>query len=555
MTTSNNDSDQLFLVIAPPPTPNGDLHIGHLSGPYSAADIVSRQRRQQGKKGLSAAGTDRNQSYVEMKAEQTGKTVEEVAVGFNEKIQATLAAANINFDIWTVPTQDSLAAEITQETFRQLYEDGHIVAREVDTLHCEASGRYPFEAYAGGICPHCGTPSNGTTCENCGKINDSVDLIDPVCNSCPSTEVTKKKVKRFYFPLEPFRQKLIDFYSKVNMNGRLKSFVENVLSSELPDMPVSHITDYGIPVPLDGFENQKIFSWFELACFHYEGIDHLSRRLSADKKPYNECQINDDMEMIYCFGFDNTHHYVVFFPAVFMASRYDIKMPDTFMVNEFYQLDHAKFSTSRNHAIWGKDLLKEAPADLVRLYLSHTRPETEQTNFTLKEFNDFIANEIQAHWQPWLTGLSKKVQSQFAGQAPAAQKTQADWLKNHKSFLQQLDSIIANCTAAFDSTDISTQRLTRQLCELVRISKRFSASEGFLFQNGTLTEEYKTAVALELSAAQLLAKLSWSIMPDFASYLLQQLGTQDGNSWPDNAALIPASTTILELKEDLFAVE
>ena len=59
------------------------------------------------------------------------------------------------------------------------------------------------------------------------------------------------------------------------------------------------------------------------------------------------------------------------------------------MVNEFYTLDGLKFSTSRNHAVWANELLRDEDPALVRLFLAWDRPDRYQSDFTWKTFRAF----------------------------------------------------------------------------------------------------------------------------------------------------------------------
>ena len=57
---------------AAPPTPNGDLHVGHLSGPYTAGDVHTRYLRLRGVDAHFIFGTDDNQSYAKTNAVRLG---------------------------------------------------------------------------------------------------------------------------------------------------------------------------------------------------------------------------------------------------------------------------------------------------------------------------------------------------------------------------------------------------------------------------------------------------------------------------------------------------
>ncbi len=53
-----------FLVTITPPTPNGDLHIGHIAGPFLSADVFTRVQRQQGHDCVLVSYSDDYQSYM-----------------------------------------------------------------------------------------------------------------------------------------------------------------------------------------------------------------------------------------------------------------------------------------------------------------------------------------------------------------------------------------------------------------------------------------------------------------------------------------------------------
>ena len=52
------------LIIPPPPTSNGDLHVGHLAGPYLSSDMHARYLRACGRPVIYATGTDDSQTFV-----------------------------------------------------------------------------------------------------------------------------------------------------------------------------------------------------------------------------------------------------------------------------------------------------------------------------------------------------------------------------------------------------------------------------------------------------------------------------------------------------------
>src|SRR6185369_2154141 len=139
------------------------------------------------------------------------------------------------------------------------------------------------------------------------------------------------------------------------------------------------------------------------------------------------------------FGFDNGYFHAVLFPALFLAYDPGIRLARAFVTNEFLRLDGAKFSTSRGHAIWGKELLARVPADVARFYLAWSGPEREQTNFTLAGMEETVAQELVGGWQAWLRDLGAKVGEAFGGIAPSS----GAWTENHEDYFLSLTQIAA----------------------------------------------------------------------------------------------------------------
>ena len=83
------------IITAPPPTPNGDLHVGHLSGPFLAADVFCRFVRAKGGQTAFASYSDDNQSYVETTATRLGEAPEGHALDFSAYLNMALAVDGV----------------------------------------------------------------------------------------------------------------------------------------------------------------------------------------------------------------------------------------------------------------------------------------------------------------------------------------------------------------------------------------------------------------------------------------------------------------------------
>jgi methionyl-tRNA synthetase len=94
-----------------------------------------------------------------------------------------LGSLGISFDLFTT-TDTPNHHRVAQEFFLRLLENGYLYRKTEMQFYDEQRGQFLPDRYVEGTCPHCGyNPARGDQCDNCGKILDPQDLIDP-CRSC-----------------------------------------------------------------------------------------------------------------------------------------------------------------------------------------------------------------------------------------------------------------------------------------------------------------------------------------------------------------------------------
>ncbi|MBT2383465.1 methionine--tRNA ligase [Streptomyces sp. ISL-11] len=508
---------QRTLVTAAPPTPNGDLHLGHLSGPYSGADTLTRALRLRGTPARYLTGSDVHQSYVPLKARALDREPLELADRYADVVAAIFASAGFEADTYVRPQHSATHQDAVREFISTLHATGRIVPRTEECLHCDTCDRYLFEGHVSGGCPRCGADSDGNSCEECAWPNICTDLTDPVCNTCGATPGTRVH-ERLVFPLSQYTDRLRAFHAATAMSPQLEELCAGLLDGVLPDIPVTHPTDWGTPVPVAGFTSQRVYVWAEMVPGYFAELMEARRAEGTDPGGWRE-EWNAS-RIVQFFGFDNGYFHTVLFPALMMAYDDGLRLPDAFVTNEFFQLDDAKFSKSRGHAIWADALLGRVPASVVRFALAHDRPETARTSFTWDRFRRLADEELAGAWQGWLDGLFHRVGSVGGGRIPApGAPTPAQ-----AAFATTVDALAADCLAAYRAETFSPQRATRCLGELVRQATAFAAGQSRLIADRPGSDRARTAVALEARAARALAACSHPLMPDFARDLWHALG-------------------------------
>jgi methionyl-tRNA synthetase len=361
------------LVTSTPPTPNGDLHVGHLAGPYLGADVFRRYRLAQGDRVSHITSTDDHQTYLERKAEVRGEDPSETASFFAAQIRRTLSLARIEVDAFTSPATSPAHDAFVGGLFTRLVDRGVIVPRDTPAFRCEPCDRVLVDYDCTGRCGTCGEPCDVGICEECGHPSSPLTLVDPRCTRCGG-EPTLITLTRLTIDLEEHRAALAAYHAIPRSRPHTRALWEQLAAQRLPVVAMAHPGSWGIPCAVPGFEAHRWWGMAEMGPGYVATTGSLGEDVWHDP----------EAEIIQFFGFDNSYWQTVLHPALFLADG--LRPADHFVVNEFYLLDGAKFSSSKNHAVWGPDILAKVPADLLRYYACLTGPEERQTNFTLAEF-------------------------------------------------------------------------------------------------------------------------------------------------------------------------
>ncbi|MFD0883334.1 class I tRNA ligase family protein [Streptosporangium algeriense] len=525
-----------WLVTATPPTPNGELHLGHLSGPYLAGDIFSRHQRRLSGSVTYLTGIDDNQSYTELRALRDGRSPQETADHFGDRIERGWRDAGIHFDLIARPRLSPHHREFTRAIFQDLYDKGHILPRTRPLPYCDSCDRWAFEAFVVGSCPHCGTRACGNACEVCGRPNDCADLGDPHCTLCGSACVPRD-CTRLYLPLEHHRPVLESFWREVGMNGHLTALCDDMQTAGLPEIAVSHPADWGVEVPVEGFSDHRVYVWFEMAAGYLAATqEHLDRNGAGRWQDV----WHSGERIVQFFGFDNGYFHAVLFPAVMSAHDPRITLPNTFVSNEFYRLDGEKFSTSRQHAIWLLDALRDTPADHLRIHLSWTRPSTRQTSFTRQDFAAHLHGDRLPRWYGWLEDLTRRAEQANAEQANAPQEAVQDDDDRRGNTGRLLRARVADVLhlvdTAYSAEEFSPRTVLDLLDMIVDDAQEAGRDGDHLLGRPGLREAYLDCVAAQLSAAAAFAVGLHPIAPQMAQQIwsaLELAGSVESLPWED----------------------
>ncbi|MEU3465779.1 class I tRNA ligase family protein [Streptomyces sp. NPDC006733] len=367
------------VVLSPPPTPNGPLHLGHLAGPYLAADLAVRAARRRGERVLALCGLDDHQNYVLAKARQEDTGVRELRDRYAALIREVFDRVGVGHDGFTEPLDDPEYRSAVAGFLGELVEAGTLPVEEWRTPVCANCPGIAHHAYVSGRCAHCDGPSGGGTCEGCGSYTPADALVEPSCTRCGEPATETRTVTGPVLRLEEYREVLRDVWYRAALPPRARELVARLLDGPLPTVPFSYPTDWGIEA--DGFPGQRVDVWAEMGLGYLHTIGRQLQPAATGLAEHVKAW--DGVDSVWTFlGLDNAFYYLALFPALFTAAGVPQRVHGGLVVNEFYRLDGAKFSTSRGHAVWAHELLRQEDPRAVRAFLSWDRPAPHATNFT-----------------------------------------------------------------------------------------------------------------------------------------------------------------------------
>jgi len=389
-----------YLITAALPYANGPKHIGHLAGAYLPADIYVRYLRAQGRDVAFICGSDEHGTAIPIQAMKEGTTPRAIIDKYHALIKQNFAHLGISFDIYH-RTSEPIHHETTQEFFTDLNSRGELELKETEQYYDEEAKTFLADRYIVGTCPVCSNPrAYGDQCENCGSSLSPEMLIHPHSTLSGKAPI-KKSTKHWYLPLDRHEAFLREWILKehkddwkTNVVGQCKSWIDGGLQARA----VTRDLDWGVKVPLPDAEGKVLYVWFDAPIGYISATRQWAIDTGKDWKPY---WYDKDTKLVHFIGKDNIVFHCIIFPV--MLRLHGNILPDNVPANEFMNLEGDKMSTSRNWKLEMQDYIDDfinkenggtQLADSLRYYLTVISPETKDSEFTWKGFQDANNSEL-----------------------------------------------------------------------------------------------------------------------------------------------------------------
>ena len=400
------------------PYANGPLHLGHIAGAYLPADIFARYHRMRGNEVLMVSGSDSHGAPITMRADAEGIPPREVVERFHASFLESWERLGISFDLFTTTMTDN-HREVTHDLWRTLQAEGYIYEASMKVAYSPDFDRFLPDRYVRGVCPKCGfEDARGDQCDNCGAILDPVDLGNPAyIVDGERYPVEIRDTEHQFLRLSAFRDQLAAWVEEQkHWRPNVRNFTLGFLREGLKDRAITRNLDWGLPVPVDGYDDRRIYVWFEAVIGYLSAsVEWAARKGQPDAwRPFWE---DPSTRAYYFVGKDNIPFHTIIWPAMLLGQAAYI-LPYDVPANEFLNLEGRQLSTSRNWAVWVPDYLDRFPPDPLRYHLAANLPETGDADFTWSEYVRRNNDELVATFGNLVHRVMTQVYRNFDKQVP-----------------------------------------------------------------------------------------------------------------------------------------
>ncbi|MFF7263171.1 methionine--tRNA ligase [Streptomyces sp. NPDC008159] len=415
------------LITSALPYINGIKHLGNMVGSMLPADVYSRYLRQRGHDVLYICATDEHGTPAELAAKELGLPVDEFCAQAHDAQKAVYDGFALAFDYFGRSSSEQ-NVEITQHFARKLKENGFIEERAIRQVYSPADGRFLPDRYVEGTCPHCGyDKARGDQCENCTRVLDPTDLIEPRSAISGSTDLEVRETKHLFL-LQSKLQHEVEAWVAAHEHQwpqLASSIARKWLTEGLHDRAITRDLDWGVPVPADTWpelaaEGKVFYVWFD-APIEYIGATKEWSDQDPENRDWKSWWFDVDTDVRYTefMAKDNVPFHTVMFPATELGVREPWKKVDVVKAFNWLTYYGGKFSTSQKRGVFTDQALEVLPADYWRYFLIANAPESDDSSFTWEHFTATVNKDLADTLGNFVNRVLSFSRKRFGDEVPA----------------------------------------------------------------------------------------------------------------------------------------
>lgn len=403
--------EEPILVAVAWPYANAEIHVGNLTGAYLPADIFARYQRLRGRKVLMVSGSDSHGTPITVRADAEGSIPVDVYQRFHEGFLDLFLKAGITYDLFT-STHCENHFDVAQNVFLALKENGFLYKATQEQWYAPVQERFLPDRYVEGTCYKCGYDgARSDQCDQCGSLLEAGKLLNPRSKVDGSTPELRE-TEHFFLDLGTLQSEVVKFLQEREDYWRpnvVRQSLGQIQADSLRGRPITRDLEWGIPVPIKGWDGKCLYVWFEAVIGYLSATLEWSK-LNDQPEAWRDWWKNTDSRTYYFIGKDNIPFHAIIWPAELMGMRTkfdeligsepaaNFVLPYDVPANEFMNLEGKKISGSRNWAVYVRDFLTRYDPDALRYYLTVAMPESKDTDWDWRSFQTRNNDELVATW-------------------------------------------------------------------------------------------------------------------------------------------------------------
>jgi methionyl-tRNA synthetase len=383
------------LITSALPYINGVKHLGNLVGSMLPGDAYARYLRARGEEVLYICATDEHGTPAELAAAAEGLDVAEFCRIQHERQRELGERFMLSFDHFGRSSSPQ-NHDLTKRFARRLEENGYIEERSTEQMYSPTDGRFLPDRYVIGTCPHCGYPrARGDQCENCTRLLDPTQLIDPRSAISGATDLELRESRHLFLlqsKLVPDLRRWLD--TKPDWPILVRSIAQKWLDEGLEDRSITRDLSWGVPVDRPGFEGKVYYVWFDAPIEYIAATAEWAEANGRGEEWRGWWYESDDVVYSQFMAKDNVPFHTVGFPCTIIGAREPWHLVDYLKAFNWLTYEGGKFSTSENRGVFMDDALDLLPADYWRYYLLRNAPESDDSDFTWEHFAGTVNKDL-----------------------------------------------------------------------------------------------------------------------------------------------------------------
>lgn len=495
------------------PYANSSLHLGHLAALISG-DFLKRYHELLGDNVLYVSGTDCHGTPITERAKREKVEPKDIAEKYHNEFKDVFDKMNFSYDLYT-KTCDEYHKKHVEEMFLKMYNNKYIYSKKSLQPYCENCHKFESDRELELICPNCGLVTKGDQCD-CGYVPKEEDFIGATCREC-GNKTSQKENTHLYIALSKFQNQIEQYVKENKNNWRISSIneTEKYLKEGLKDRAVTRDLSWGVDIPIDGFENKKMYVWIDAVLGYVTATQKICEEKGLNWE--NFWKKGNNIKMYMCHGKDNITFHTIILPALLMAMEENYHLPDVMVATQYLNINSEKISKSKGNGITILQMIKDYNVDSLRYYMISHGPENKDVDFTIDNYVDVHNSDIVNKFGNFVNRTLK-----FKGLAEIPTGVM------DKKIIDEIDKTYKEVSEYIEKLEF--KKACNKIVDLVEIGNKYYDERKPWIQKKENIEEFNNTIYTCANIIANLSNLLEPIMPQTSNKLRQYLKIKEP-SW------------------------